>query len=116
MNNYSKFFLLPLFLALGVDVAWLDLDIFVIRNPTWRFMKIAYESDFDVLTTDHWGANCLNHGVFFVTASDRTLLWSLRYIRWLHENPFGHDQNGWDAFVRHSILAEPLVPDDVHLG
>ena len=22
---------------------------------------------------------------------------SWRYIRWMHVNPFGHDQNGWDA-------------------
>ena len=34
--------------------------------------------------------------VIFVKASDRTLHWILRYIRWMHVNPFGHDQNGWD--------------------
>ena len=25
------------------------------------------------------------------------------HIRWMHWYPFGHDQNGWDAFLRHSI-------------
>ena len=50
---------------------------------------------------------------FFVIAlaeaSDRTLRWVLSYIRWMHVYPFGHDQNGWDAFLGHSIQFEPFV-------
>eukprot|EP00927_Polykrikos_kofoidii_P066634 TRINITY_DN62197_c0_g1_i1.p1 TRINITY_DN62197_c0_g1~~TRINITY_DN62197_c0_g1_i1.p1 ORF type:complete len:455 (-),score=59.94 TRINITY_DN62197_c0_g1_i1:347-1678(-) len=113
VNNYAKFFLLPLLLSLGVDVTWLDLDIFLLRDPTERLLAQAYGRDgfiaADVLTTDHFDLRSLNHGVFFIKASDRTLTFVLRYIAWLHENPFAHDQNGWDAFLGHSVRHEARV-------
>eukprot|EP00928_Gymnodinium_smaydae_P037668 TRINITY_DN2610_c0_g2_i2.p1 TRINITY_DN2610_c0_g2~~TRINITY_DN2610_c0_g2_i2.p1 ORF type:complete len:379 (+),score=84.16 TRINITY_DN2610_c0_g2_i2:3-1139(+) len=120
VNNYAKFVFLPLLLALGVDYAWLDIDIFLARDPTERLLELSRgdgrgkqqpsATGVDVLTTDHFDETCLNHGVIFVRASDRTLIWALRYIRWMHVNPFGHDQNGWDACLHHSIENEPLVP------
>ncbi|CAE7204950.1 unnamed protein product [Symbiodinium natans] len=110
INNYAKFVLLPLLLALGMSYAWLDIDIFVAQNPTQRLLNLAQTAD--VLTTDHFDETCLNHGVIFVKASDRTLHWALSYIRWMHVYPFGHDQNGWDAFLGHSIEFEPLVPSN----
>eukprot|EP00927_Polykrikos_kofoidii_P042549 TRINITY_DN36555_c0_g1_i1.p1 TRINITY_DN36555_c0_g1~~TRINITY_DN36555_c0_g1_i1.p1 ORF type:complete len:890 (-),score=114.17 TRINITY_DN36555_c0_g1_i1:105-2774(-) len=131
VNNYAKFVLLPLLLSLGVDYAWLDVDIFLIRDPTERLLEIAYGEErkgtdehgavgagggSDVLTTDHFDEKCLNHGVIFVKASERTLLWALRYIEWMHIYPFGHDQNGWDAFLGHSIKHEPMVPDDPNVS
>ncbi|CAE7767436.1 unnamed protein product [Symbiodinium pilosum] len=108
VNNYAKFVLLPLLLSLGVSYAWLDIDIFIAQNPTARLLQLAETAD--VLTTDHFDESCLNHGVIFVKASDRTLRWVLSYIRWMHVYPFGHDQNGWDAFLGHSIQFEPFVP------
>lgn len=124
VNNYAKFVLLPLLLSLGVDYAWLDMDIFLIRDPTARFLELAYgtsnnadgQGGADVLTTDHFDEACLNHGVIFVKASDRTLLWALRYIEWMHVYPFGHDQNGWDAFLAHSIRNEPFVPEAANIS
>ncbi|CAJ1343774.1 unnamed protein product [Effrenium voratum] len=110
VNNYAKFVLVPLLLALGMSYAWLDIDIFLVQNPTQRLQEIAALQEADVLTTDHFDQNCLNHGVIFVKPSDRTLYWILSYIRWMHVNPFGHDQNGWDAFLGHSIQFEPFVP------
>jgi len=115
-NNKAKFYLLPILLSLGVDIAWLDLDIFVFKDPTWRLLEQAYRGpgqSKDVVVTDHFDEHCLNHGVFMVRSSDRSLLWVLRYIEWLHWYPFGHDQNGWDAFLRHSIV-EPQLPAALH--
>eukprot|EP00928_Gymnodinium_smaydae_P042974 TRINITY_DN28897_c0_g1_i1.p1 TRINITY_DN28897_c0_g1~~TRINITY_DN28897_c0_g1_i1.p1 ORF type:complete len:756 (+),score=61.85 TRINITY_DN28897_c0_g1_i1:85-2352(+) len=108
-NNYSKFVLIPLLLALGLDVAWLDIDVFVIRDPTAAYLEKAAAYDGDVFTTDHWSLTCLNHGVFYIRASDRTLVWILYYIKWLHQNPFSHDQDGWDSFLGHSILRDRFV-------
>jgi len=125
-NNKAKFYLFPILLSLGMDVAWLDLDVFVIRDPTSQLLAQAYgtqpnsgvrpldrqpqsQGPLDVVVTDHFDMYCLNHGVFMVRASDRSLLWLLEYIRWMHWYPFGHDQNGWDAFLGHSIV-EPQVP------
>jgi len=108
----AKFYLMPIFLTLGVDVAWLDLDIFIFRDPTRRLLEQMYARPGlprDVIVTDHFDEHCLNHGVFMVRASDRALLWMLQYIQWLHWYPFGHDQNGWDAFLGHSIV-EPQLP------
>lgn len=116
VNNYAKFVLLPLLLALGMNYAWLDIDIFVVQNPTSRLLQLADVLSADVLTTDHFDESCLNHGVIFVKASDRTLHWILRYIRWMHVNPFGHDQNGWDALLKHSILNEPFTPPEPNVS
>ena len=33
VNNYAKFVLVPLLLALGMSYAWLDIDIFLVQNP-----------------------------------------------------------------------------------
>eukprot|EP00933_Yihiella_yeosuensis_P071384 TRINITY_DN79590_c0_g1_i1.p1 TRINITY_DN79590_c0_g1~~TRINITY_DN79590_c0_g1_i1.p1 ORF type:complete len:583 (+),score=59.03 TRINITY_DN79590_c0_g1_i1:250-1749(+) len=117
VNNYAKFVILPVLLSLGVNYAWLDIDIYVAQDPSQRLLELAYGSTrWDILTTDHFDETCLNHGVIFVTASDRTLLWTLRYQRWMHENPFGHDQNGWDACLSHSIQNEPLVPKEPNVS
>ena len=43
-----------------------------------------FEPRVDVVVTDHFDEYCLNHGVFMVRASDRSLLWILEYIRWMH--------------------------------
>lgn len=114
-NNKAKFYLHPIILSLGMDIAWLDLDIFVFQDPSRRLIEQAYKrtsSVKDVLVTDHFDEHCLNHGVFMVRASDRSLLWILEYIKWMHWYPFGHDQNGWDAFLHHSIV-EPQLPDNL---
>lgn len=114
-NNKAKFYLFPIFLSFGIDIVWLDLDIFVFQSPTERLLEQAYEDaggPKDVLVTDHFDEHCLNHGVFLVRASDKSLLWILEYIRWMHWYPYGHDQNGWDAFLGHSIV-EPQLPEDL---
>eukprot|EP00929_Paragymnodinium_shiwhaense_P076405 TRINITY_DN3928_c0_g1_i5.p1 TRINITY_DN3928_c0_g1~~TRINITY_DN3928_c0_g1_i5.p1 ORF type:complete len:557 (-),score=105.53 TRINITY_DN3928_c0_g1_i5:1388-3058(-) len=53
-NNYAKFFLMPLLLTLGVDVLWLDLDVWLLHDPVPSLREMAYGSDgrrkIDVLT------------------------------------------------------------------
>jgi len=115
LNNEAKFHLFPILLSLGVDVVWLDIDIFVFKDPTRRLLEQRGQDPAnpkDVLVTDHFDEHCLNHGVFTVRASDRSLLWMLEYIKWLQWYPYGHDQNGWDAFLGHSIV-EPQLPDNL---
>ena len=41
-NNKAKFYMMPILLSLGVDVAWLDLDIFLFKDPTPRLVELAY--------------------------------------------------------------------------
>lgn len=60
VNNYAKFVLLPLLLSLGVSYAWLDIDIFLVQDPTARFQQLANHRE--VLTTDHFDEDCLPLG------------------------------------------------------
>lgn len=64
VNNYAKFVLLPMLISLGINYAWLDIDIFLAQNPTSRLLELAESAD--VLTTDHFDETCLNHGVTLI--------------------------------------------------
>ncbi|CAE7204044.1 unnamed protein product [Symbiodinium natans] len=112
VHDKAKFYLLPIFLSLGLDVISLDLDVFMFQDPTARILETVYSKalPLDVAATDHFDGTCLNAGVLFVRASDQALLWVLHFIEWLHKYPYGHFQNGLDAFLGHSIL-EPQLPD-----
>lgn len=120
-SDKAKFYLLPVLLALGLDVVSLDLDIFLFKDPTSRLLEAVYgsgngssdhHSPLDVMATDHFGGACVSTGVLMVRACDRSLLWILRFIEWLHIYPYGHCQNGWDAFLTHSIV-EPQIPQNL---
>lgn len=116
-SDKAKFHLFPVLLALGLDVVSLDLDIFLFKDPTSRLLEATYgsgehESPLDVMAADHFGGTCVNTGVLIVRACDRSLLWILRFIEWLHIYPYGHCQNGWDAFLTHSIV-EPQIPQNL---
>ena len=64
VNNYAKFVLLPMLISLGINYAWLDIDIFLAQNPTSRLLELAESAD--VLTTDHFDETCLNHGATLI--------------------------------------------------
>ncbi|CAE7262722.1 unnamed protein product [Symbiodinium pilosum] len=115
VHDKAKFFLLPLFLTLGLDIVSLDLDVFLFKDPTPRLLETVYNkahNPLDVAVTDHFDGTCLNAGVLYVRASDQALLWMLQFVEWLHNYPYGHFQNGLDAFLGHSIL-EPQLPDNL---
>ncbi len=63
----------------------------------------------DIYVTEHYDALCLNSGVFFVRSNAKTLEFFLEFLRWQYEHVFADNQNGFDAFLRHSC-ADSYVP------
>ena len=56
-----RFEILQVVLAYGFDAVWLDLDVYLIRDPT-EHLRAALQ-DHDVLAPDHVDATCLSSGV-----------------------------------------------------
>jgi hypothetical protein len=109
----AKFEVLPVLLAYGFDAVWLDLDVYLVKDPTDDFR--GFLKEYDVVSADHVDSRCLNNGVFAVRSSDESVMWSSAFLAWLHWNPFGHDQNGFDAFLGHSIK-DPYVDREGSMG
>ena len=52
---------------LGLDVVWLDLDVYLVQNPTEALLNSTVRADgslLDVVVTDHVDGLCVNNGVF----------------------------------------------------
>eukprot|EP00434_Breviolum_minutum_P044446 symbB.v1.2.039700.t1/scaffold6733.1/size15906/2 len=107
LHDKAKFYLFPVLLSLGMDIVSLDLD-----DPTARLLDAVHQEQtpLDIAVMDYFDGTCLNAGVIVVRASDNALLWVLQYIKWMHTYPFGHYQNGLDAFLKHSVV-EPQMPE-----
>lgn len=103
-------------LHLGIDVIYVDMDTFMLRDPTSRILQAA--EDYDAMFASHADADCINIGVFFVRAGPETSVWFSQFIAWYHDHPFEIDQRGLHVFAR--LPAEKLSiayppPDLVHI-
>lgn len=134
-------------IALGVDALYLDLDVYLLRNPLPGLQRLAYgdaggpfrtaaapkvyangvplaeemvskctrQNHVDAVVSEHFHARCLNSGLFYVRASQASVLWMLRYLTWAHTWPLGAEQNIFDASLGHSAKHEPYAPPSVQV-
>ncbi|CAK9002994.1 unnamed protein product [Durusdinium trenchii] len=82
---------------LGIDVIYLDMDTFLLRDPTARFQAAAV--GWDALFARHGDGDCVNIGVFYLKANGRTAVWMSQFLAWYHDHPFEIDQRGLHIFL-----------------
>ena len=119
--TFTKYRWVPVLLSAQFDVMWLDFDVFLVRDPVERIAELEAEAPdpgrgredepepYDLYVTEHLDGRCLNAGIFFVRWSSATLQFFLEFVKWLGYHVFADNQNGFDAFLGHSIT-ESFVP------
>eukprot|EP00403_Amphidinium_massartii_P040900 CAMPEP_0178441030 /NCGR_PEP_ID=MMETSP0689_2-20121128/37219_1 /TAXON_ID=160604 /ORGANISM="Amphidinium massartii, Strain CS-259" /LENGTH=558 /DNA_ID=CAMNT_0020064093 /DNA_START=46 /DNA_END=1719 /DNA_ORIENTATION=- len=89
-SQVHRFTAVNALLHVGIDVLYLDMDTLLVRDPAEYILKQA--EGLDALFARHADADCVNIGVFFIRASDRTALWMSQFMAWYHDNCFEIDQ------------------------
>lgn len=114
-SQVHRFTSLHAFLHLGIDVLYLDMDTFLLRDPIPRILARAEHEGLDALFAGHGDADCINIGVFFLKAGGRTSVWMSQYLTWYHDHPFEIDQRGLHVFLRlpAAQLRVAYVPEDL---
>eukprot|EP00931_Biecheleriopsis_adriatica_P107275 TRINITY_DN81622_c0_g1_i1.p1 TRINITY_DN81622_c0_g1~~TRINITY_DN81622_c0_g1_i1.p1 ORF type:complete len:690 (+),score=138.74 TRINITY_DN81622_c0_g1_i1:74-2143(+) len=100
-------------LHLGVDVLYLDMDTFLLRDPTPRILASA--EGWDALFARHADADCINIGIFYIRANGKTAVWMSQFLAWYHDHPFEIDQRGLHIFLGLPAreLSIAYAPDDL---
>lgn len=93
-------FTLPLaFLHLGVDVFWLDFDVFLLQDPTPAVLERARTTGADLLVSGSFADDCICSGLVFFRATPVVADWLLTVLSWMYEHVYTHDQQAFSAFL-----------------
>lgn len=103
----NKYTLLLIALQIGIDVMWLDFDIFLVRDPSDAVDR-AVEGH-DIVIGYDYDSDCICNGFFFLRARPAAHRWLWELMRWLYDHPYEHDQRAISAFLNYTerIAAGP---------
>jgi len=103
----NKYTLLLIALQLGIDVMWLDFDIFLVRDPSAAIDR-AVEGN-DIVMGYDYDSDCICNGYFFLRARPEAHRWLFWLVRWLYDHPYEHDQRAISALLNYTerVAAEP---------
>jgi len=97
MNKFT----LPLVLVhQGLDVMWLDLDVFLFKSPTPYLVQQLGDGDMDLLISGSFALDCICSGMVLFRSSRRTKRWLQELLIWMYQHPYEHDQKAVSAFLR----------------
>lgn len=100
INVLNKYTLLLIALQVGIDVVWLDFDIFLIRNPSDAIHKAT--EGFDLVMGYDYMSDCICNGFFFLRSRPLVHSWLFEMVRWLYDHPYEHDQRAISAFLNYT--------------
>eukprot|EP00927_Polykrikos_kofoidii_P060010 TRINITY_DN55090_c0_g1_i1.p1 TRINITY_DN55090_c0_g1~~TRINITY_DN55090_c0_g1_i1.p1 ORF type:complete len:705 (-),score=59.15 TRINITY_DN55090_c0_g1_i1:49-2163(-) len=110
-------FTLPLMCArVGLDTVWLDLDVFLMKDPSPAIIRHADRGVFDILVSGSFESDCICNGIVYFRATDLVRNWLLAVIVWMYDHPYEHDQKTFSAFLKHTetvsheALDLPAIP------
>lgn len=93
-------FTIPLaFLRLGIDVFWLDFDVFLLRDPTAAVLATAARRGVDLLVSGSFADDCICSGLVFLRSTAVVMNWLLLLLSWIYEHVYTHDQQAFSAFL-----------------
>ncbi|KAF4662521.1 hypothetical protein FOL47_006205 [Perkinsus chesapeaki] len=93
----NKFTLPLIFLHAGIDVLWMDFDVFLFKNPLPALL--AQNGGLDVMTASSFAADCVCSGVVYLRATPLVRDWWLAILSWVYRTPYEHDQKTVSAFL-----------------
>ena len=96
----NKYTLLLVALQMGVDVMWLDFDMYLFQNPTPYL--IADTAEYDLVMAYAFESDCLCNAFFFMRSTPTVVTWLRDLIQWLYDNPFEHDQRAMAAYLNYT--------------
>ncbi|CAE8613206.1 unnamed protein product, partial [Polarella glacialis] len=104
-------FTLPLLCArLGLDVVWIDLDVFLMADPTPAIVGHANRGPYDILISGSFESDCICNGIVYFRATDAVRDWLLAVVVWMYNHPYEHDQKTFSAFLDYTetVSSRPL--------
>lgn len=101
ISVFNKYTILLIAVQLGIDVMWLDFDIFLIQNPM-PVLKIAAAEGHDILMGYDYLSDCVCNGFFYLRARPEVHRWLFDLVRWLYTHPYEHDQRAISALLNYT--------------
>lgn len=104
-------FTLPLVCAhLGLDTVWIDLDVFLMVDPTPAIIAHAERGPYDILVSGSFEADCICNGIVYFRATPAVKDWLLGVLVWMYHHPYEHDQKTFSAFLNYTerVAQDPL--------
>eukprot|EP00927_Polykrikos_kofoidii_P020111 TRINITY_DN19480_c0_g1_i1.p1 TRINITY_DN19480_c0_g1~~TRINITY_DN19480_c0_g1_i1.p1 ORF type:complete len:1014 (-),score=130.35 TRINITY_DN19480_c0_g1_i1:188-3229(-) len=96
----AKYLALASITRLGKIAVWLDLDVFVLRDPSADIVSMFDDpSRPDLIFSRHLLSESAMPAVIAARGSSTATDSLLRYAGWLKENAYLLDHQGWDAFL-----------------
>ena len=96
----NKFTLPLIFLDLGVDVFWLDFDVFLMKDPTPVIIREIERLPLaELFVSGSFADDCICSGLVFFKATDTVATWLRVLLGWMYENVYTHDQKTFSAFL-----------------
>lgn len=97
-SQVHRFTIMNGLLHMGIDVLYVDMDTFMMQDPTPRILAQAEGKD--ALFARHADADCINIGIFYLRAGRRAAVWMSQFLVWYHDYPFEVDQRGLHVFLQ----------------
>lgn len=107
MNKFT----LPLMCAwLGLDSMWLDLDVFLMKDPTTFIVEHAGRGPYDILISGSYESDCICNGIVYFRSTGVVRKWLLGVLVWMYNHPYEHDQKTFSAFLNYTetVSSSPL--------
>ncbi|CAK9001293.1 unnamed protein product [Durusdinium trenchii] len=104
-------FTLPLLCArLGLDSVWIDLDVFLMADPTPAIVAHAEQGPYEILISGSFEADCICNGIVYFRSTATVSNWLLAVIVWMYHHPYEHDQKTFSAFLNYTeqVTQDPL--------
>jgi len=102
-SQVHRFTVINAMLHLGIDMLYMDMDTYLVRDPAPRVLQQAQPKNgpqLEALFARHADADCINIGVFYLKATARTAVWMSQFLAWYHDHPFEIDQRGLHVFLQ----------------
>ncbi|CAD7954679.1 unnamed protein product [Amoebophrya sp. A25] len=105
-------FTLPLMLLhLGLDVFWLDFDVFVLRDPLppLKARLVEVKKPVELLVSASFADDCICTGIVFFRSTVTVRNWLLLLLAYLFEHVHLHDQQFFSMFLSPQPDIDQLV-------